>query len=166
MDHPLRDPLRHNIWATLTLLDFCAGLTEEQLAATTPGAYGSILATLQHTVGAEARYRWRLTGDNPDWYWSDREPPAVEGLKPCIEDMGRFWERLIDEPFDPDRTVETRAPDGSTHLTPAGVLIAQALNHGNEHRDQICTVLTTLGIQPPDLDGWSYGMASGRIRPA
>ncbi|MCP4140149.1 MAG: hypothetical protein GY755_07650 [Chloroflexi bacterium] len=29
-------------------------------------------------------------------------------------------------------------------------------NHAIEHRSQIMTILTQLGIQPPDLDGWTY----------
>ncbi len=155
--------MRHNAWATLTLLDFCARLSEEQLAATTPGAYGSILATLQHMIEGEASYRRRLTSEWPGWYWQDREPPGIEGLRPCVEDMGRFWEQMLDEGFDPDRPAELGGFDGKQHRIPAGVLVAQTLNHGNVHRDQINTILTTLGLQPPELDGWSYGLASGRI---
>jgi uncharacterized damage-inducible protein DinB len=44
------------------------------------------------------------------------------------------------------------------------MLVAQALNHGNEHRAQIYTILTTIGVEPPDLDAWSYGLATGRFR--
>ena len=166
MHNPLRDPFRHNSWATRTLLDACAGLSDDQLAATAPGAYGSVLATLQHLVGAEARYRFRLTGEEPAWYWGDREPPGIAGLKECAEEMAGFWERWLNQPFDPERTAETRAPDGTAHLTPYGVLVAQTLNHANEHRDQVNTILTTLGLEAPDLQGWAYGFASGRIRPA
>lgn len=37
-----------------------------------------------------------------------------------------------------------------------------ALHHGTDHRSQICTVLTTLGVEPPEIDVWDYGMEKGR----
>jgi hypothetical protein len=38
------------------------------------------------------------------------------------------------------------------------LLIVQALQHGNDHRTQICTVLSTNGFETPDLDVWAYWM--------
>jgi hypothetical protein len=32
-----------------------------------------------------------------------------------------------------------------------GIRLAQALQHGKDHRSQVCTTLTTLGIEPPGL---------------
>jgi hypothetical protein len=45
VDSPLAEPLRHNAWATLRLLEASRALTLEQLAATVPGTFGSVLAT-------------------------------------------------------------------------------------------------------------------------
>jgi hypothetical protein len=42
VDSPLAEPLRHNLWATLRLLETCRELTPEQLAATVPGTFGNI----------------------------------------------------------------------------------------------------------------------------
>jgi uncharacterized damage-inducible protein DinB len=36
------------------------------------------------------------------------------------------------------------------------------VHHGTDHRSQICTALTTLGIEPPLIDVWDYGEAVGR----
>src|SRR5262245_24430531 len=47
VDNPLAEPLRHNAWATRQLLDTARRLTPEQLVATVPGTFGSVLATLQ-----------------------------------------------------------------------------------------------------------------------
>jgi uncharacterized damage-inducible protein DinB len=63
----LLDPLRHNSWATAQLLAFCRDLKPDQLEATSEGTYGSILSTLQHVIGAESRYRFRLSGQEVDW---------------------------------------------------------------------------------------------------
>jgi hypothetical protein len=31
------------------------------------------------------------------------------------------------------------------------VLVVQALHHGNAHREQISSILTGFGIEPPDI---------------
>jgi uncharacterized damage-inducible protein DinB len=36
------------------------------------------------------------------------------------------------------------------------VILLQAIQHGNDHRAQICTALSLLGQRPPEIDGWSY----------
>jgi uncharacterized damage-inducible protein DinB len=38
------------------------------------------------------------------------------------------------------------------------------VHHGTDHRSQICTALTTLGIEPPSIDVWDYGEQDGRVR--
>ena len=37
-----------------------------------------------------------------------------------------------------------------------GIRLAQALHHGTDHRSQICTALTTLGVEPPEIDVWAF----------
>jgi uncharacterized damage-inducible protein DinB len=43
--------------------------------------------------------------------------------------------------------------------------MVQAINHATEHREQISSMLTALGVTPPDLDGWAYGEATGALIP-
>ncbi len=42
--------------------------------------------------------------------------------------------------------------------------LAQVIHHGTDHRSQVCTILSTLGIEPPEIDVWAYGEATGRTR--
>ena len=51
----LADAFDHHVWATLQLIDACLALSDEQLATTVPGTYGSILDTMRHLVGADAQ---------------------------------------------------------------------------------------------------------------
>src|SRR5262245_24714805 len=51
----------HNLWANLCLLDRCATLTPEQLAAKLPGSVGTIFETLQHVVRSEQSYFSRIS---------------------------------------------------------------------------------------------------------
>jgi uncharacterized damage-inducible protein DinB len=37
------------------------------------------------------------------------------------------------------------------------VILVQIINHATEHREQIKSMLTALGITPPSIDGWDYG---------
>jgi uncharacterized damage-inducible protein DinB len=165
MSDGLLDPLRHNAWATRELLEFCRGLSPEQLAATAEGTYGSILATLQHMIGAEGRYRSRLAGAKPEWPKEPEETDDLEELEAMAADLARFWDELAASEFDPDRLVHWVSPVSGLYTeVEAGVLVAQTLNHGNEHRSQIATILTTIGVEPRNLDGWSYAQATGRFR--
>jgi uncharacterized damage-inducible protein DinB len=43
------------------------------------------------------------------------------------------------------------------------IRLAQVLHHGTDHRSQICTALTTLGVDPPDIDAWDFGLQDGRV---
>ena len=172
MSTGLADPLRQNSWATGQLLDLCRGLTPEQLQASSEGNYGTILLTMQHIIGAEDRYRSRLTGIESPW---PRRPEHVDDLDELArmnEDVAAFWDELASGPFDPERTIRFVYADpdpedvGWEFEVKAGVLVAQVLNHGNEHRAQIFTILTTIGIEAPELSGWTYAEATGRFRRA
>jgi uncharacterized damage-inducible protein DinB len=37
------------------------------------------------------------------------------------------------------------------------VLMVQIINHATEHREQIKSMLTSLGVTPPSIDGWDFG---------
>jgi len=53
--------------------------------------------------------------------------------------------------------------DGSELDAVMGVRFAQALHHGTDHRSQICTAMTSLGVEPPGIDVWEYGFVTGRV---
>jgi uncharacterized damage-inducible protein DinB len=160
----LLESFRHNSWATGQLLALCRDLPEEQLAASATGSYGSVRATCNHLVLSDGRYLRRLAGGAPAWV--DRPDDAdLEELAAWAEEAGRLWERLLSEPVDAERVVVV--DDGALEVR-AGVIVAQALHHGNAHREQVCAILTSLGIEPPDIQPWAYAWATGRIweRPA
>jgi uncharacterized damage-inducible protein DinB len=45
------------------------------------------------------------------------------------------------------------------------VIMVQVINHATEHREQISSMLSALGVTPPDLDGWTYGEATNALTP-
>jgi hypothetical protein len=64
----------HHVWANLRLLEVCAGLTAEQLAASMPAARGSIQETLEHIVRSEQSYFSRISTGKP-LHRPDNAPP-------------------------------------------------------------------------------------------
>jgi uncharacterized damage-inducible protein DinB len=55
--------------------------------------------------------------------------------------------------------------DGWNFHSPAGLRLAQVVQHGTDHRSQICTALTSFGVEPPEIDLWVFGGATKRTRP-
>ena len=45
---------------------------------------------------------------------------------------------------------------GEAFTLPAWLLLAQAINHGMEHRAQVSAILTQQGIESPSMDVWTY----------
>ena len=43
--------------------------------------------------------------------------------------------------------------------------MVQAINHATEHREQIKSMLSSLGVTPPDIDGWDYGLVANALIP-
>ena len=74
----------HNAWANRKLLDFCATLSEEHLAATAVGGYGSIGTTLMHIVRAEVSYVARVNGKRPAWPLAGDQFPGFDVLKEAV----------------------------------------------------------------------------------
>jgi uncharacterized damage-inducible protein DinB len=157
----LADAFGHHVWATLRLLDACLALDPEQLGTSVPGTYGSILETMRHLVGADASYLYALTGGRSALI--EEETMDLPQLRAAMEADGAAWSALIELDLDPDAVVVRHRDDGTDSLAPLGVRLAQALHHGTDHRSQICTALTTIGIEPPAIDVWDYAWKDGRL---
>jgi uncharacterized damage-inducible protein DinB len=158
----LADAFEHHVWATLRLIDACLGLTPEQLARSVPGTYGSIIDTLRHTVGADCSYLALLSNGARDEIEEDAlDLPA---LRAAMAENGPIWTALLADEPDPDVDVVRRRDDGSESGAPMGVRLAQAVHHGTDHRSQVCTALTELGIELPEIDVWAWAWDHDRLR--
>jgi uncharacterized damage-inducible protein DinB len=162
MNEALLDTFRHNAWATMRLLEVCGDLPQEQLIAPGKATFGGILETLHHTVWSDAQYLARLTGDRQEWLAGDEDEIAgIDVLRTRAEETAARWERFAGEAFDSEAQMLL---DQGTYETHAGVVLAQALHHGNAHREQVCALLTGLGLDPPDVQAWAYAEATGQAR--
>jgi uncharacterized damage-inducible protein DinB len=121
----------------------------------------AILETLRHTVGADAAYLSVLSGGRvPEIDEATMDLPA---LRATMERHGPVWSALLQEDLDPDASIVRRRDDGSTSTAPLGVRIAQVVHHGSDHRSQVCTALTSLGVTPPEIDVWDMADSQGRL---
>jgi uncharacterized damage-inducible protein DinB len=159
----LRDAFAHNAWATLRVLDACSQLTPEQLATTAPGTYGSILETLQHFVGSDAYYVSVINGGPIRVIEDEDKEYDLPALRALAEETQAAWSALLETDLDPDRDVIRYRDDGSESHASLGIRLAQALQHGTDHRSQIATALTTIGIEPPEIDVWEFARSEGRL---
>jgi uncharacterized damage-inducible protein DinB len=157
----LQDAFDHHVWATLRVLDVCTGLTAEQLASPVPGTYGSIRDTMRHIVGADDWYLHVLTGGAGELL--EERTMSLDELRPVVGGQATAWTALLAEDRDPAETVIARRKDGTEGHAPLGIRLAQALHHGTDHRSQICTGLTALGIEPPEIDVWAFGEQQGTV---
>jgi len=160
--HPFDDAFRHNTWATIELFDVCATLTPEQLAAPTPGTFGSIHETLQHIVSSDSWYLTFFRDEGVVRIHEDR-PIELRDLRVAMTSNDALWAGVLDEWPDADREIEDVDGNGR-YVSPVGIRLAQAVHHGTDHRSQVCTALTLFGIEPPDISVWRYGMVTGRDR--
>ena len=158
----LFDAFRHHIWATELILETCAGLTDEQLNAPAPGTYGPIIDTLRHIVQADSFYLRIFTNGRVPEIDPDAKL-SVEELRAAFAAYGAEYDALLASDPDPDTWVIERGEHGEFHSM-TGLRLAQVVHHGSDHRSQVCTALTSLGITPPEIDLWVYGEAVGRTR--
>jgi uncharacterized damage-inducible protein DinB len=158
----MSDAFAHHVWATIRVIDVCASLPPERLEVTVPGTYGSILATLRHTVGSDSWYLVDLTGDPARRI--DEDTMGLSELRAAIEADGEAWSAFLAGLPDPDAVVtEVDESDGFERDATVGIRLAQALHHGTDHRSQICTALTSFGVEPPPIDVWDFGEETGSV---
>ncbi len=157
----LADAFDHHVWATMRLIDACLPLTDEQLATAVPGTFGSILDTVRHLVGADCSYLELLSGG--EVVAIEEETMDLPALRAAIVANGPVWADVVADELDPDRAVVRRRADGSQSRAPLGIRLTQVIHHGTDHRSQVCTALTNLGITPPEIDAWAFAAEQGRL---
>jgi uncharacterized damage-inducible protein DinB len=157
----LADAIDHHVWATIRMIDACLALTPEQLETTVPGTYGTIIETVRHTVGADASYLWLLSGGRvPE---VDEASMDLMALRAAMERHGPIWASVVEADLDADALMVRQRDDGSTSTAPTGIRLAQVIHHGTDHRSQVCTALTSLGVTPPEIDVWDFASSQGRL---
>ena len=152
----------HNNWANLQILHACSGLTDEQLdAAPVSATKGTIRQTLTHLVASQAGYLSLLTLPI-----AERRRISPSSFSELEEAMRRSGEGLLALAADePNRIPKTRLQTTDGFYVEPWVVMLQIIDHATEHREQIKSMLTSLGITAPEIDGWNYAEATHAMVP-
>jgi len=158
----LEPAFTHHVWATLRVIDACLDLSAEELETNVPGTRGPMLETLRHVVASDAEDLSILTGDRA--YSVDTERMSLTEARAVMQRTGSGWADLISGSLDPDAVVhEVDENDGFQRWAPVGFRLAGTLEHGTDHRSQICTALTTIGVEPPKIGVMDFGLDTRRV---
>jgi uncharacterized damage-inducible protein DinB len=147
--------LEHNNWANLQIIQTCSALSDEQLDAEPQSAtLGSIRSTLFHLVTSQQGYLRLLTLPLEERLEPVPTPPFAE-LQNLASSSGKALLALSRDESSIPMKGQLQTRDG--FFVEPWVILVQIINHATEHREQIKSVLSGLGVTPPDIDGWTYG---------
>lgn len=135
-------------WATRRILSVIDGLPEAVWGATGVVGDRGLGAILVHQLGAHARWRLGLGGDDEA---ASRARPEREPL-PSPDTLARRWAEEWDAM---DAWLPTLTDDWLASLgdgVPMWQMLAHVVNHGTQHRSEAAVLLTDAHRSPGDLD--------------
>ncbi len=160
-EHVLAKLFEHNNWANRRIIEACSALSDEKLDAEPQSATkGSIRLTLTHLVTSQHGYLSLLTLPVEA---RRRISPAFDELEEAARLSGEGLLTLAKNESGTFPTTRLQTTDG--YFVEPWVIMLQAINHATEHREQIKSLLSALGVTPPDVDGWDYGETTRALVP-
>jgi uncharacterized damage-inducible protein DinB len=151
----------HNNWANLQIIQACSALNDEQLDAEPQSAmFGSIRQTLLHLVAAQRGYLALLTLPLAE------RPTVPLAFGELEESMRTSGEGLLALASGQQKPLSTQLQTRDGYWAEPWVVMVQVINHATEHREQLKSLLSALGVTPPDIDGWDFGLATNALKPS
>jgi uncharacterized damage-inducible protein DinB len=136
----------------MQIIQACSALSDEQLDAEPQSATkGSIRLTLVHMVTSQRGYLSLLTLPVEA---RPHAPLAFAELQEAARISGEGLLALARD--ESNKPLKTRLQTKDGYWVEPWVVMVQAINHATEHREQIKSMLSSLGVTPPDIDGWDY----------
>ena len=154
---------RHSHFSNDRLLDQAAQLSNAELDAERPGAFGSIRATLLHMMQAQHSWLRRVQQLEPIEPWT-------ADMFPTIADLRSQWDALDAETLAYVTTltdeqllerIHMRSWSGWEMDAPRWQALIHQAFHQHQHRGEIAMILTNFGHSPGELDGFDYFESEG-----
>jgi uncharacterized damage-inducible protein DinB len=155
---------RYNRWANALVLAKASEVAEADYYAPAPGlSFGSLHATLVHTLVAEMVWLARFHGERPPEALKDarRADELAISEVPSLDVLRLMWkveDAKQEQVFNALRDDDVAAPlayvtqYGEPYEQPLQELMLHLLNHGTQFRAEAAVRLTQLGHSPGDLD--------------
>jgi len=156
-------------WANKTMVEACASLPSLDLERDLGASHGSLINILRHTYLSDLAWRDRiLRGELPAL--ADIAVPnhySGAALEFTVADLQKSWPAIpasllqwLDSVTDTDLdlVMPCLLPSGGALQLTRAEIILHDLNHGTVHRGQVVSLLRSLGIQPPNIDVFSFYM--------
>ncbi len=151
----------HNNWANLRMIEVCSILSDEQLDAEPQSVTkGSIRLTLLHLVSSQQSYLRTLTLP-----LEERLDAPTVTFADLRESATKSGEGLLALARGEQKPLKSQLQTRDGYYVAPWVLMVQVINHATEHREQISSMLSALGVTPSDLDGWTYGEVTNALTP-
>ena len=152
--------VEHNNWANMQIIQACYALSDEQLDAQPHSATkGNIRETLTHLVRSQAGYLSLLTLPVEKRNYAPLEFAELQ------ESARKSGEGLLALARGEQEPFSTRLQTTDGYYVEPWVVLLQVINHATEHREQIKSMLSALGVTPPDIDGWDFGLVTNTLVP-
>ena len=150
----------HHRWANERMFEVCLPLSDAQLGAEVTGTFGR-LTRPSFTLPAQRAATSILIGWTPPDGYGLGEGVAFPGVPLLIERVRMTGDALVEvaRELPAERVL---AGEDTDPTFPAWVVLLQAAYHATEHRQQIATMPTHLGIEPPEPDLWAFNEARER----
>jgi len=154
----VRTLFAYNRWANERTLASVAQIPEGDLFRELPSSFGSIHATLTHSIGAEWAYVQRWAGASPRALPKPKEYPDLASLR-------EFWQTILgDQARFLGGLREERLPQPMTYINFQGDpftyslndQIQQMVNHSTYHRGQVTIMQRLVGATPVQTDYLLY----------
>lgn len=150
----------HNNWANQKIIEACYAVSDKQLDAEPHSVTkGNIRETLSHLVTSQRGYLALLTLP------VEERPDTPLEFSELQESARRSGEGLLSLARGEQQPSEARLTTRNGHYTDPWVVMLQVINHATEHREQIKSMLSALGVTPPDIDGWDYAIVKNALVP-
>lgn len=151
----------HNNWANLQIIQACSALSDEQLDAEPQSVTkGSIRRTLLHLVSSQQSYLRTLTLP-----LEERLDAVAVEFAMLQESASKSGEGLLALAKGEQKPLKSQLQTRNGYSVEPWVLMVQIINHATEHREQIKSMLSALGVTPPGIDGWDYGEVTKALVP-
>ena len=151
----------HNNWANTQIIQACSALSDEQLDAEPQSATkGTIRRTLVHLVSSQQGYLRTLTLP-----LEERLDAPTVAFAELQESAHKSGEGLLILARGEQKPIKSQLQTRDGYYVEPWVLMVQIINHATEHREQIKSMFSALGVTPPDIDGWDYGDVTKALIP-